>query len=165
MRIVNALFGWFLSIFGLRSPPPQQTKEATEAMIGPYDGISLHQLTQHLLILGASGSGKTTSAADCISRFLLQQGCSILWLAAKRDEVSRALWLAKETGREDDVILFAPTGEHRFQFLDYELNAEGGGAQSAGALLADLVEFSSRSDPSQSKEPFWALSASRMLKM
>lgn len=144
---------------------PEQPKPEPMAMITPYDGVTLHQLYEGCLIMGGIGSGKTSGPGNEVTRFLLRQGCGVLWLCAKSDEADRAFKLCKSAGRENDIVHFHPKGKHRFQFLDYELNSAGGGVQSTGQLLTDLIEFASRSDPSKSQDAFWPMAASRLLRM
>ena len=148
-----------------RSVRPQARPVHPMAIITPDDGITTQQLREGCLILGGTGSGKTSGPLRAIVELLLKKRCGILWLCAKQDEARSALAIIERMGRTAEVIHVAPNGPWRFDFLDYELHADGGGVQSAEQFLAELVEFASGTSATQSKEPFWSLSAQRLLRM
>lgn len=88
------------------------------------------------LVLGATGSGKTTGPGRALAVAMLRAGFGGLILTAKPDE--RALWerYIREAGRaEDDLVVFGPEQPWRFNFLDYELNRPG----RAGGLVENVV--------------------------
>jgi type IV secretory pathway TraG/TraD family ATPase VirD4 len=132
--------------------------------LGPHDALTMSQLYEGCLIVGGTGSGKTTGPGEAVARFLLRQGAGVLWLTAKADEFERAERLCRQTGRFADLVRFAP-GEQSFNFLDFELGSDGGGVTSAANLLSDLVDFASRSGSNQGSDPFWPQAASRLLRM
>lgn len=132
--------------------------------LGPRDVLTMNELYEGCLILGGTGSGKTTGPAEAVMRFLLNEGCGVLWLTAKADEYDRAERLCRQTNRSRDLIRFAPDESHTFNFLEYELTSRGAGTASAAQLLDDLVSFASRSS-GQGSDPFWPMAASRLLRM
>lgn len=79
-------------------------------------------------IFGALGSGKTTGSGQAIAKTFLASGFGGLVLTAKPDE--RGLWesYAAATGRSEDLIIFKPGGQHKFNFLNYEMKRPGEGA-------------------------------------
>jgi hypothetical protein len=68
---------------------------------------------------GATGSGKSTGPGEHFARAYLKNQFGGLVLCAKPEE--RILWqkLAKQESRERDLVIFDPTGDASFNFLDY----------------------------------------------
>ena len=89
-----------------------------------------------LFVSGATGSGKTSGTGRRAALSMLKAGYGGLVLCAKADEPE--LWeeYARATGREADVIRFAPGRGMGFNFLDYEMNRGGAG----GGLAINAVE-------------------------
>ena len=79
-------------------------------------------------IFGGIGSGKSSGSGNTFAKTFLNNGFGGLVLCAKPDE--RVNWekLAKETGRENDLIIFKEDSEYQFNPLQYELTREGKGA-------------------------------------
>ena len=79
-------------------------------------------------IFGGIGSGKSSGSGKTFAKTFLKNGFGGLVLCVKPDE--RANWekLAKETGRENDLIIFKEDSEYQFNPLQYELTREGKGA-------------------------------------
>lgn len=75
------------------------------------------------LVFGATGSGKTSGTGTHLPAAMLKAGFGGLVLCAKPDEPERFLSLAKACNREADVVMFGPGYDHRFNFLDAELEA------------------------------------------
>ena len=94
----------------------------------------------------------------------MRDGAGMLFLTAKADDYETISRLARECGREGDLIRFHPEERWRFDFLNHEINTPGGIA-SASQLMHDLVDFSTRSSSMNSHEPFWPIAAARKLKM
>lgn len=133
--------------------------------LGPQDRLTMHELYEGCIVFGSSGSGKTSGPGDAIARYVLSQGCGVLWLTAKPDEYERAVRLCRQTGRENDVVRFAPGEPHTFNFLQHELGSLGGGVNAAAQLLSDLLDLSSRTAGGQGSDPFWPMAAARLLRM
>ena len=63
----------------------------------------------HVFIMGATRSGKTRLAEAMIERDI-RAGRSVLWIDPKGDNAifSKIVTVARETGREDDLLFFSP---------------------------------------------------------
>jgi hypothetical protein len=109
-------------------------------------GLTLEQCFSSVLATGGTGSGKS-SALMHLARGLLNRGCSFIVTCVKVDECERWVRLARETGREEDLIRIAPDQPWRLDFLRYELTRPGGSVQSAGRLMRKLAELSNRDLP------------------
>ncbi|MCA9245134.1 MAG: TraM recognition domain-containing protein [Phycisphaerales bacterium] len=108
---------------------------------------SVRDALEGALIVGATGSGKTSGSGAAMSRAMLEAGFGGLVLTAKADE--RALWqrYCAETGRSSDLLIFGPDHELRFNFLDDERTRGGAGAgltENIVALFSIVLEVAER---------------------
>jgi Type IV secretory system Conjugative DNA transfer len=111
------------------------------------DAFALEHAYSGTLVLGATGSGKTSGSGAAIAEAMLRKGFGGLALAAKPGE--RELWEAycRKTGRLRDLVVFSPEENWRFNVLDYELNRLGRGAgmtETVVNLLYVIVEMGDR---------------------
>jgi type IV secretory pathway TraG/TraD family ATPase VirD4 len=100
----------------------------------PSDKLTLEDLLTGVLILGNTGSGKTSSSSREIAEAMLEHGWGGLVLCAKRSEADRWKRLLEKTGRASDGRFFSvgQPGEeppYRFNFL----------AQAAAGASVDFV--------------------------
>ncbi|CAN5265740.1 hypothetical protein BH10PLA2_BH10PLA2_00890 [soil metagenome] len=126
------------------------------------DYITLHQMYEGVLGMGAVGSGKSTVLAH-LQAALMARGAGMVILTASESDYPQIQKMAEQLGREDDLIRFAPGEGWRFDFLNWML--DNGSVAEACQVMQDLVDFSSRMDSSKSSEPFWTLAAARMCRM
>jgi hypothetical protein len=135
--------------------------------ISANDIVTLGESYEGFLILGATGSGKTsTSGAQLALRFL-SLGLGGLVLTAKPDET--ALWkrYAQATGRSADLVLFGPDHAPEFNFLNYEMTREGPGAGDTETIVdvfMHVVEASGKQSGHGNGDAFWTHSAKQMLR-
>jgi len=99
------------------------------------------------LVVGATGSGKSSGPGQTLARAFLTAGFGGLVLTCKPDE--RAEWegYCRAVGREKDVLVFGPGSGHGFNFLDEELRFAGAGAgltENVVQLLGAVGEVSER---------------------
>lgn len=111
------------------------------------DTWNIGDACQGTLILGATGSGKSSGSADMLALKLLRLGAGGIVLCVKVDEGNYWMELAKLTGRENDIIRVTEKDEG-FNIFEYELRRSGRGAGLTLNLvnlfrqLQDLVEAS-----------------------
>ena len=79
-------------------------------------------------IFGGIGSGKTSGSGAALAKSFLRAGFGGLVLCAKKDELETWQRYARETNREQSVLVFDASGEWRFPFLQYEVSRQGEGA-------------------------------------
>jgi type IV secretory pathway TraG/TraD family ATPase VirD4 len=101
---------------------------------------------ENTLVVGATGSGKSTGSGYQIAESAIRAGYGMLVLLAKDD---REFWerICKRAGRRRDLVFFGPKEPWRFNFLDYELNHGGRGAgltENVVSLFSTVLEMSER---------------------
>lgn len=111
------------------------------------DVFSWREAFSGTLVLGATGAGKSSGSGRALALSMLKNGFGGLVLTAKPDE--RAVWegYCKAAGRTDDLVIFDAAGSHGFNFLDYEMTREGGGAghtENVVNLLSTVIDVAER---------------------
>lgn len=109
------------------------------------------------LILGGTGSGKTSGAGATLAKGLLKRGFGGLVLTAKPEELDLWRRRCEETGRSGDLEVFGEGSDHRFNFVTYELQrlADGGVVtESIVDLLITAMESGRRAGGGMS-ESYW----------
>jgi hypothetical protein len=132
------------------------------------DNWTLGQACEGALILGATGSGKSSGSGATLARAFLRSGMGGLVLCAKPSE--RETWerYAKECGRTDSVIVFDGSGRERFNFLEYELRRGGAGSGETFnivQLFMQIMETGNRrkGGGEGAGDSFWQDSAKELL--
>lgn len=111
------------------------------------DPWTLDQATAGVLVVGATGSGKTSGPFNTIVRSFLRAGFGGIFLVAKADAVSEYIRLAQQENREKNIILFGPDSSNfRFNFLTYEAQQGAGKSivHNIVTLLMDAIEVSQK---------------------
>lgn len=109
------------------------------------DPWTLDQATAGVLLVGATGSGKTSGPFNTIIRSFLRAGFGGIFLVAKADAVSEYCRLAQSENRQKDIILFGPDSiNFRFNFLTFEARQGSGKGivQNIVSLLMEAIEVS-----------------------
>lgn len=92
------------------------------------DWWTIRDAVRGVQIFGGIGSGKSSGSGKTIAKTYLKNGFGGLVLCAKPDEKDNWIKYARETGREDDLIIFSKGSEYEFNPLQYEMTREGEGA-------------------------------------
>jgi type IV secretory pathway TraG/TraD family ATPase VirD4 len=133
------------------------------------DPLRIHDLYEHFLVLGGSGTGKTysvlqplweewfrsTHLPDGEDRENLKFGALVI--EAKGDFRDKTWALAQKYGRMDDVVFFGPT--HRDVIYDMFGDPTESPLQLANKMLAMLKAFSGGSG---TQDPFWDNAARKL---
>ncbi len=88
-------------------------------------GVELSEadLLQHVLLLGSTGSGKTTLQRGAV-RQLIRQGVSLLVLDAKQDDtVPFITEVMRRAGRAEDLVVLGPNGTHALPLFGRQLRS------------------------------------------
>ncbi len=119
----------------------QQSNPLHEPVLSfsPQDHWSLKDSFEGTLIMGTTGSGKTTGPGSTLARQFLRFGLGGLVLTAKPDEVD--LWrnYCARTGRLDDLIIMEPGSEYRFNYLDFIGRTQIGPGTGLAMNVADVI--------------------------
>lgn len=131
------------------------------------DVWTIRDACEGVAIFGATGSGKTSGSGEALAKAFLRGGFGGLVLCAKPDE--RRLWerYAEQTGRRDQLVVFGVGGEHRFNFLDYELRRAGAGGgltENIVALFLTAAEVAGGQNRSGSNDAYWKQTLRQLLR-
>ena len=110
---------------------------------------TLRDACEGTVVFGASGSGKTSGTAHHLARAFLEAGFGGLVLCAKPEESENWRRLARQAGREADIICFGDPETYRFNFLDYELKHGYGGIEAVVAVFMQILEVITPQDVEQ----------------
>jgi hypothetical protein len=121
------------------------------------DVWTLSHACQGTLIMGETGSGKTSGSGSLIARKFLANGFGGLVLCCKDDEADEWRKMLKEAGREADGRFFNVDDHWRFNFLDYEGKTSAAKVfiENLVHLLLDVASVRKRSEPTGSEASYW----------
>ena len=124
-----------------KQPSPTEERWPLDQVIGwlgPSDPWRLRDAVCGTMVLGESGSGKTSGAGCFLLQNLLKSGMGGALLTVKFSDILDIQRYAAECGRLDDLIIFEPNGPHRCNLLEYELT---NGGEHAAMRLENAVQF------------------------
>ncbi len=130
------------------------------------DQMTIRDSTEGILILGQTGSSKTTGSGAMIARSFLLNGYGGLVLSVKGE---KKLWQSycKAYGREKDLVILGPDSGEFFNFLDYESNLRGGAGKGIVHNIADtlkaIIKAGDNSGGQESDKQFWDSSFKNLL--
>jgi hypothetical protein len=101
---------------------PSDPLDQTILGFSDVDPFTIRDSFEGVQIFGSVGSGKTSGSGRLFARSYLGNGRGGLVLTAKVDETDLWRRYARETGREDDLIIIGPDAKERFNFIEYEAN-------------------------------------------
>ncbi|MEO9476827.1 MAG: TraM recognition domain-containing protein [Cyclobacteriaceae bacterium] len=131
--------------------------------------ISWADSLEGILITGATGSGKSSGPGKHIALSMLKAGYSFCVLCVKPDEKDRWVNYAKQTGREQDLVIFNKASPYTFNFLQYEMQRTGDGAgdiYNTNNALMNLNEVSRQfqtGGAGNNEERYWDNSLRRLI--
>lgn len=164
IAIVCLLHGTYLSLTGSWEKQPRLGSRKDD----PLDHVLLHWdqenefTTRDLLnggvaVFGRTGSGKTSSSGKALGNALARLPRSGGLLIAAKSGEDRALWerIFADAGRSDDLKIFSPAHDLRFNFLDYEMQ-QGGHTRNITKCITVIGETlrSSNTDNRESADFF-----------
>ena len=101
----------------------------------PRNFWSLRDAFEGVQVFGGTGSGKSSGSGQALARAFLSSNMGGLVLTAKTDEAGEWRKLARDEGREQDIIEVTSDGQFQFNFLRYELKRPGAGAGHTESLV------------------------------
>jgi hypothetical protein len=110
-----------------------------------------------VLIMGATGSGKTSGSGAHLAHAYLRAGFGGLVLCAKPDERQRWEQYAKACGREHQLIIMDDSCKERFNFLEYSLHQQGSRSSfNLVTLFTQMAEAArTRKGGGSNADPYW----------
>jgi len=122
------------------------------------DVFTVRDACEGALILGGVGSGKSSGSGNALARAYLEADFGFLVLCAKVDERARWQQYAKETGREDDLVIISAESGICFNLLSYMFGVfgKGAGIENIVTTILDACEVANRGGGSGAgEEGFW----------
>jgi len=116
------------------------------------------------LIMGATGSGKSSGPGKHAAMAMLRSGWGFCILCAKTDELSRWQKYIRDHAleRADDLVILNKDSGLKFNFLTYELTRAGKGADEILNAINTIMSLNQQNKVYQSgsggqgkEEPFW----------
>ena len=109
----------------------------TPQVVFGKDSLTNRDLFQGTLILGASGSGKTSGSCQAIAETCLAAGFGAVFPTTKPGEKEMLLSYCQRTGRMRDVVVIDRSERWRCNFMEHEMSRVGLG----GGLTHNVVEL------------------------
>jgi len=129
---------------------------------------SLNDAFQGVQVLGGTGSGKSSGSGRALAEAFLSANMGGLVLTAKNDEVLAWQEYAEAAGRTKDLLILQQGSEHRFNFLQYELERPGVGAghtENLVNLFTSVLEASERRQgQGGAQDAYWQRTLKQLLR-
>lgn len=153
-------------------------KELLSLSDNPKDSWTIDDAMKGISIMGGTGSGKTTASGKAIALKFLKEGWGGIVLCAKNDEASLWRQYCRETGRENDLLVFGKGAKHQegeyqgdemvFNPIDYEMSRSGEGAaetQNITNIFMNIYRMGNRiaSEGDVREERYWDTALKRCL--
>jgi type IV secretory pathway TraG/TraD family ATPase VirD4 len=133
------------------------------------DHFTVRDACQGMLILGATGSGKSSGSGRLFLLSYLTAGFGGIVLTAKTDDRALMEGYCRKAGRLRDLRVFSPSQPWRFNFLDYELNRGGPGAgitNNIVYLFCEVLQIADRQHGQGGREgeAYWRQATRQLLR-
>ncbi|MBT1689876.1 type IV secretory system conjugative DNA transfer family protein [Dawidia soli] len=124
---------------------------------GETEYWTIANAVENVLILGATGSGKSSGSFETLVCKYLSAGFGGLILSAKSE---RKMWerYCSLTGRSHHLVVIEPFGDHAFDFINYESLHKPAGLSITDNILhviRTVINASNEKDAGSSRDPFW----------
>jgi type IV secretory pathway TraG/TraD family ATPase VirD4 len=134
----------------------------------PYDTFTLRNAVESVAIFGELGAAKTTGSAAWIFLKYLEIGMGGLVCCVKPGDRELIEAYAKQTGREDSLIVVSPGSKWRCNLIKYALRRPGvvgSRVEQIVSLLMTIVEAAERGERSSTQgDAFWRRSLRQILR-
>ncbi|MCA9211919.1 MAG: type IV secretory system conjugative DNA transfer family protein [Planctomycetales bacterium] len=136
-------------------PPPKKRQEAIVAggLFLQQFNLDLPKVTTHVMLIGQSGSGKSSWIKRAAPELLSNRMCGCVLAAVKPSEINSFLHAVKKAGRTDYKIL--KPGKSKFNPLAYELFDRKGGSPESFASLLERCDMLMATASDKGSESFW----------
>ncbi len=124
-------------------------------MLSPHDAFSIRQAAEGISIMGGIGSGKTSGSGETIARAMLEAGFGGTVMCAKAEECEAWVKMARQTGREEHLVILRPDQPWRFNFIDYQMQQGDGLVENVVALVSTVSDMVKGKQSQGGGDPFW----------
>jgi len=127
---------------------------------------TLKNAFEGMLILGRTGSGKTSGSGFTFAEAFLRAGFGGLVLTVKKNEAEHWRGLCAHCGRENDLVVVRRGGDWKLNVLAYEAQHPGQGSglsENLTVFCRNLLRISTRSQGPQYREQIWEQAGSQLL--
>lgn len=133
--------------------------------VSSEDILTIKDFCAGCCIWGCTGSGKSTGSAQAIARSFLSAGFGALVLCVKKSEADWWKQLAREQGREQDIVHIHPKADMHFDFLNYEMQREGGGqTENILELFMKVIEITQRTELDKGENAYFYHACKQLLR-
>jgi hypothetical protein len=147
---------------------PVWTPDLPLVNLNGTDPWTLQDACEGTLILGATGSGKTSGSGQLLARSFLTCGFGGLILTTKADDADRWRCYAESTGRLGQFCQVRSGSAFAFNFLDYQASLPddaGGSTENVVELLFTILDAASGTTrKADGQGAFWANTARQLLR-
>ena len=123
---------------------PARPRRGAGITLTERDTIPPAACAEGVVVVGQTGSGKSTGLARRFLRAFLRENYGFLVLCAKSDEFDNIYRVACQEGRGGDVVRFGPGSGECFNIMGFELSQPGASAVSVAQVMDAVVESASR---------------------
>lgn len=154
--------GWLMNRHRPSKPKSPFHLDLPLVLVEGNEAITIRDSFTNTVILGSPGSGKTTTSGYLLAKAMLARGYAALAMTAKPDEASRFTRLAREVGREAELVIFDES--RQFNFLKYIASLNPTDTSFSNVLIGVIEEISELLDRLSGKSgddsegPFWTQS-------
>jgi hypothetical protein len=133
------------------------------------EAITWADSLESTLILGGTGSGKTSAIAKYVGKAMLAKGFGMVIFCVKKEERERWETYIQETGRTNDKIVFNKQSGLQFNFLQHEIQRQGEGRGDIINIINVLMNLSKQTRVYQgggslkNEEEFWDNAIRRLI--
>ncbi|HTU92797.1 MAG TPA: hypothetical protein VMF69_22135, partial [Gemmataceae bacterium] len=127
-----------------------------------YDPLRVVDLLRSLIIIGASGSGKTSGSGFQLAKAMVGMGRKIALCILSSKPEDRGFWVKVFGRRRKDLLIFGPTSPLRFNLIDF-LQQSGADTREITQAIMTVGEIVRQNGGGRDNEPFWRQQYERMI--
>lgn len=129
--------------------------------------VRIRDLLIGVLLLGQTGSGKSSSSGENLLRVGCQQDLPIFAITAKATDRDELIRIFEEEGRADDVIEFSQESGLCFDPIMFEFNRQTRGGGEIGnvvSLISKFAKLKNKGNSEAKEESYWLESTAQFFK-
>lgn len=150
-KLLSFVVGTLLSLFTTKL----LSLDTTLLRLSRFSDWTIRHALSHILILGTTGSGKSSTTFKRVIIALLRAGFGMLLCTVKEEDARAYIRYCREAGRSASLFIWR-IGCAVFDFIAWEL-ARSGNINNVVDLVAEIIEISLSCSPSKGRsgDEFW----------